>query len=353
MSSRGMSLISGLLALLVVACASGAPSARPAAPVPTTSAPAASPAAGATAAPVAVAQLRIAAVNPVALYWPLYVATEQGYFREQAIELEIVYTSSPVRSTQLVVVSEVELGTIGADTAVESIYKGADLRIVGGGARTPNFMLFTPPDVRQYSDLRGKTLAVVGLNLADAVFLRRLLERHGLRSDDYDLLAIGGTAERYAALKSGAIAGTLLLQPFDFQAQDDGLNRLGSSYDVIRDYQFVTTTVRREWAEQNRPVLVRFLKAVRAADQWLYDPQNESRAVDILVQSINTREDYARRSYNLYYKETRSMAEGGEISIPGMENVIKVMGEQSRLEEPLPPVDRFVDTSYWRAAAGQ
>ena len=63
------------------------------------------------------------------------------------------------------------------------------------------------------------------------MFLKKLLASHSLQPSDYDLISIGGTAERYAALKTGAIAATLLTQPVDFQAQDDGLRRLG---DIVR-----------------------------------------------------------------------------------------------------------------------
>ena len=95
-------------------------------------------------------------------YWDLYAASELGYFREQGIDLEILYTTSPTRSAQVVVSGDVELGTVGADTVIESITKGAELRIVAGGARQPNFTLMAQPTVQQYGDLRGKTLAVAG-----------------------------------------------------------------------------------------------------------------------------------------------------------------------------------------------
>jgi ABC-type nitrate/sulfonate/bicarbonate transport system substrate-binding protein len=352
MAVTGLVTTALLLSLGVLACAPPV-SAPPAAPARPAASAAATVDSGPSAAgaPAPLSPLHIAAVNPLAIYWSLYVAQELGLLAQQGINLEIVYTTSPPRSAQLLVAGEVELGTVGADTVVEAVLRGADLRIVAGGARNPNFRLATLPPLTRYEDLRGKTLAVIAPNLADAVFLKKLLERHNLRAEDYDLISIGGTAERYAALKAGAIAGTLLTQPLDFQAQDDGMNILGTSSEVVREYQFVTTTVRRDWAAQNHDLLVRYLKAIRAADQWLTDTRNQESAAAILVKYTNTRDDYARRTYELYYREANSMPEGAEVTAVGMDNVLQIMAEQGRLEPPLPSVDRFVDTRYWRAAA--
>src|SRR5260370_30178404 len=167
---RWAGLIGALVGALAVACAPATPSADATAPV--SSGPAASPGGE---QPATLTRLRIAAVNPLALYWDLYAASELGYFREQGIDLEILYTTSPTRSAQVVVSGDAELGTVGADTVIESITKGADLRIVAGGGRQPNFTLMAQPTVQQYGDLRGKTLAVARPPLADAVFLQKLL----------------------------------------------------------------------------------------------------------------------------------------------------------------------------------
>ena len=98
---------------------------------------------------------------------------------------------------------------------------------------------------------------------------------------------------------------------------------------------------------------VQCFAVIRAADRWLTDTRNADAAAAVLVKHTNTREEYARRSYDLYYREAKSMPEGAEVSDGGMTNLLQIMAEQGRLEAPLPSVERFVDLGYRRAAAGE
>ena len=63
-----------------------------------------------------------------------------------------------------------------------------------------------------------------------------------------------------------------------------GYNIVGRASDIIPNYQ-LTDSTRRSWAEKNRPVMARFMKAMALAMRWLYD--NKEPTIDFLAKEMN------------------------------------------------------------------
>ena len=49
---------------------------------------------------------------------------------------------------------------------------------------------------------------------------------------------------------------------WNYVAEDEGMNNLGNAIDYVPDWQFVSVNVNGEWAAENRPLVVRFLRAL-------------------------------------------------------------------------------------------
>src|SRR5581483_4131136 len=244
--------------LLLGACAPGAAPA-PAAPAraPAASAPAASAPAPPTTPPTAAPApytVRWAAISANPNNFAAYTAQAQGFLAEQALDLDITYTDSSPRATQVLASRDIDVAAVATDTAIEAVERGAPFVMIGGSTRVPVYALVARPEVRSYADLRGKLVAVTGPNLAEQPFLRKLLARNGLAESDYEQIAVGGPVQRFAAVQSGAVAAGMLNQPLDFRAADEGLNTLGYSTEVLPDYQFIGYTSHRAWTTESRDV---------------------------------------------------------------------------------------------------
>ena len=94
---------------------------------------------------------------------------------------------------------------------------------------------------------------------------------------DYKLLNVGGTASSFAALSAGQIAAAMQAVPNAFQAQEAGFNVIGRIADIFPNYLLSAYSVRRSWAEKNRPQVVRFLKAVLQAKKWFEQDKKSCR----------------------------------------------------------------------------
>ena len=89
--------------------------------------------------------------------------------------------------------------------------------------------------------------------------LRRALKLKGLEYPrDYKLLSVGGTTEAFMAMNAGQTAASMMAVPYAFRAQDLGFNLIGRMADVFPNYLLSAFSVRRSWAEKNRPAVVRF-----------------------------------------------------------------------------------------------
>ncbi|MDQ1605467.1 MAG: hypothetical protein QOE01_3312 [Actinomycetota bacterium] len=115
--------------------------------------------------------------------------------------------------------------------------RSADVRIVAGIDRGLGLGLYGAPYLESVADLRG---ARVGVDVAVSGFafvLYEMLGRAGLRADgDYELVELGATPARLAALLDRRCAATMLNAGSDLRAEEAGLLRLASVGDVADPY---------------------------------------------------------------------------------------------------------------------
>jgi hypothetical protein len=84
------------------------------------------------------------------------------------------------------------------------------------------------------------------------------------------------------------------------------------------------------------------------------DPAVRDEVVRIILDTTGSSEEIARQTLSLYFEPERGVVpRQGEIDVEGFGEVIKVMGEAGELKPPLPPVERFIDLQYLKAAGLQ
>jgi ABC-type nitrate/sulfonate/bicarbonate transport system substrate-binding protein len=120
---------------------------------------------------------------------------------------------------------------------------------------------------------------------------------------------------------------------------------LGLSSDYVPDYAFSNHSVRRDWAERNRDLVVRYLAAIVKADQWIADPANRDEVVRILAESTRNPPEMARRAWE-YIEQIDARSRDGEVYPAGVAAIIEQLGEIGDLARPLPSPERYVDRQY-------
>jgi ABC-type nitrate/sulfonate/bicarbonate transport system substrate-binding protein len=153
--------------------------------------------------------------------------------------------------------------------------------------------------------------------------------------------------QTYAALISGQIDAAALSLPLNYAAEEQGFNEIGRFLEVIPNYQLASLSVKRSWAENNRPVLVRFMKAMAQTYRCIH--QNRQAAVDFLAREMKLKPDHARRGWE-FYAGHRIWHPDGDLNLEGLQAVVQLYAEQVQLKGPQPTAAKYVDQSYLREA---
>ena len=202
---------------------------------------------------------------------------------------------------------------------------------------------------KTYEDLRGATFGTASLSGGTITALKAALKIKGLEYPrDYKLLIVaGGSSANLAALQSGQIAATTVAVPLNYAAEDSGLNLIGRLSEGIAHFQTNALVARRSWAEKNRPLMVRFMKAMVLALRWMFD--NKDAAVAFLSKEMQLKPIYARKGWE-FYTQNRFWPPDGDVTLEGLKNNIRFYADQTGAKGPLPEPSKYVDQSFLRDA---
>src|SRR5215475_15497658 len=219
---------------------------------------------------------------------------------------------------------------------------------------TTPYSLVAKPEIKSYTDLKGKLLGFAAETGSITISIRKLMAMQGLQRDDYQTKFVDGTPDRLACLTAGDCVAVPLGQPQDFVAMRQGYRLLGLSTEAVPDFVYTVTAARRSWAEANQDAVVRFVRGLAGAFRYIRDPTRRNDVVRTIVETTGLAEANARLSLSLYFEPERNvLPRQGEIDLKGFKTAIEFMGEAGVLKSPLPEPERFVDLQYLRAAGLQ
>jgi ABC-type nitrate/sulfonate/bicarbonate transport system substrate-binding protein len=274
------------------------------------------------------------------------VAQAKGFHKARGLDVELVVTPRIPDSARALAAGSHQVGSFIPDTALLAVQQGAPISLVGIETERAIYRLAVQPSVTSFADLRCKTFAVGAVNDVTAGMLRRTLRLNGLAADDYELVGVGSTPERYAAVQSGQAIGVLLTPPLNFRAEREGFRMLANLAEILPPYTFAALLVNRDWAQANRGAAVRWLAAMHDAVRWLYDPANRDEAVAILAEWTKTADDDARGTYQIVVEQDRAFPPELQATRAHLDAMVDLMREVGTAPDPLPDLDRFLDASY-------
>jgi NitT/TauT family transport system substrate-binding protein len=237
---------------------------------------------------------------------------------------------------------------------VRAVNQGAPSKAIVDNVGTPPYSFMAQPNIKNWSDLKGKTISIGGSKDITLIFFEAMAKPNGLTNkEDYTLTYAGATSDRYAALKSGSVAAAILFPPFNFLAQSEGYTDLGEVEQYLPEFPFDFWDGNTSWLSSHKDLATKFVKADLNAIKWLYDPANKDEAVKILTEVSNTKPDAAAQTYDLFFQKLKNTyPKDGRFSEAGLQQVLNALVELGDMSAPLPPVSKYIDETYVKAAAG-
>ncbi len=299
-------------------------------------------------------------VFPGGFNWPIWVAQERGMFAKNGVEPKIILTPNSVSQLTGLIDGKFDIAMTAIDNLIayregqgEAKVDGPDL-IAVMGADNGFLRLVAVPEVKSYADLKGKTVSVDARTTGYAFVLFEMLDRAGLKEPAYQVERAGGVLQRFQQLLEKKHAATLLLSPFEVQAEAKGFNRLGDGLATLKTYQGLVAGVRQSWANQNRKATTGYIKAYVEAVDWLYDPANRDAAIAIFLKNLpQAGQPGAEASYRILLNPNEGFQKKALIDMDGVRTVLELRAKWSEAKKPLNDPAKYYDGSFYREALGR
>jgi ABC-type nitrate/sulfonate/bicarbonate transport system substrate-binding protein len=292
-------------------------------------------------------------VFPGGFNWPSFVGQQKGFFERNGISVTLQPTPNSVAQMTGLAEGKFDIAMTAFDNIVAYV-EGQGEAPIGAQAEFFAFMgsdngflrLVVTADVKRIADLKGKTLSVDARTTGYAFVLFEILRRNGLAENDYKIEKVGGTAERWDALRDRKQAGTLLSAPFNILASEQHFNQLAKATKVIGPYQGNVAATRRSWARENRTKVMAFIRGYAQAIDWLYDKANRDAAITILLNNVQMSPEIAERTYDELLDPKDGFFRNARVSMEGLRTVLALRSRCADAKKKLIDPLKYYDPSY-------
>ena len=291
---------------------------------------------------------------------PIWAAQRQGFFETNGVSVQLTYTPTSVFLVTSLLDGKFDIALATIDNLIAyqegqgeaKITDNPDLFAFMGG--DSGFLsIVARPGIKDVAGLKGGTLSVDAMTTGFAFVLRELLVRGGLAETDVTFVRAGGTANRYRDLIAGKHDATLLRTPFELLARDRGFVVLASA-ESFGAYAGTAGFARRSWARDHEAALVGFLRAYKAATDWLYDRRNRDVAEALLIANIRDMTPaLARQSYDLLLADRGGLARDLAPDAAGIRTVLGLRSKYGTPQKSLTDPMKYVDLGYYEKAFGK
>ena len=235
----------------------------------------------------------------------VWVAKEAGLFKENGLDVQLIFIGSSSIVTQAVIAGDVPIAIMSGTAAINSQLAGSDLVMAASTKKDPaQAFLVTAKGISQPAQLKGKRLAVSRLGASSDFILRLILKKIGLVPDkDVAIVQVGSSPVRMAALVNGIADGTALTFEEMMIAKKMGFNVLMNIMDFGVEALNSDVVTTRRFIRQSRETVQAFVKGMAKAVSFYSNNKKFSMEVIARYTKSNDTEkieygyDYAAKTF--------------------------------------------------------
>jgi NitT/TauT family transport system substrate-binding protein len=227
-------------------------------------------------------------------WFPVKVAVEKGFYRVEGLDPQLIQMNGNVATVALAN-GHIDF-SLNISPVLNGAMQGLGTKLVAALNTRPLFALVVRPEIRSASDLKGKVLAVSSFGNTQAILTEKHLQHLGLKKGEYQLLAMGATPARIAALERNIAQGSLMPLPTNVQLENRGYRLLGNTAEFVIN-PIAGLGVQEGRIKKDPDLIKRVLRATLRSLQLLQS--NPSETVPILMNWTGATEKDALRSLEL------------------------------------------------------
>jgi NitT/TauT family transport system substrate-binding protein len=260
-------------------------------------------------------------------------ALQQGFFKQEGLEIEILYTEGGASTLLPVVSGSLDIamtnGTLGV---IAAFAKGMPVKIISSeatGAPDAFWYARSESGIKSIKDTNGKTVAFSSPGSSTNLILLQLVAQEKATPK---LVPTGGAPGTLTQVMSGQIDVGWSVPPFVLQQVADGKAQIiarGSDVAAIRDQTIRVNVANANALKQKRDAFVRYIRAISRAIDWAY--QGDA-GIDAYAAYAKVPRALAQRTRDEFYpKESLQLAE-----VKGLDLTLKQAVEFKYIPSPMP-----------------
>jgi NitT/TauT family transport system substrate-binding protein len=269
---------------------------------------------------------------------PFFVARDHGFFQQEGLTGEMVVMPAALNIRVLLAGDIQYAATIGS--AVAAAIRGIDVRTVMLFVDRPLQDLVGGPEIKNISELRGKTVALSSRGGLQDIIMRRMLASAKIEASQVTMVTIAGQSALIAAVKTGRVAAALLNPPYNFLAYREGLTNLGFSGDFVRLPSTGIATL-GQTLERSPDQVRRLTRAIARARAFA--KENKAKIMPTIKRALRIEDE---ELLSKIYDQHKLIETGdGRVDAKLMADTIHDARQTEKIEKEI-PINQVFDFSY-------
>jgi len=226
-------------------------------------------------------------VIPIADVAPLYLGIEQGFFRDESLEIEPQLAEGGAAITPAVLSGDFQIGFSNTVSLLIAASKDLPVTIISQGVlggktedeAWADLLVLKDGPIKEPKDLEGKTIAVNTLKNVCEVTIRASLADMGVDDSTLKFTEVP-FPDMNAALEAERVDGACVVEPFVSQGKAGKARGIDPFYvNTAPDLTVATYFTSKQYAEENPEVVERFVTAMERSLDYAQNNPDDVREI--------------------------------------------------------------------------
>jgi NitT/TauT family transport system substrate-binding protein len=302
----------------------------------------------------AVARTKIIVVVPHRILFtvalPVYIAQDKGFYRENNIDVDAVFTRGGGENVQAVVSGDAQIGLgTGTLAVISAFVKKAPIKIAAAEITGMDAFWYVQSNtpIRKLEDLAGKKVAYSrpGASSHMAVLaIADQIKAKGLKPAEP--VSLGGIPEVYTAVRTGQTDAGWSVAPFQLDKVEKGELRVvvrGEEINAMKEISARVHFTNNDFAAKNPDAVRGFFRAQQRALDYMFDHKEETAKIWIRRAELKFPESAVLKTWDYYNKAAMTLK-----PIRGLQTTIEDGIRNKFLTQPLTQaeINALIDLSF-------
>jgi NitT/TauT family transport system substrate-binding protein len=309
---------------------------------------------GASSAWAAATRTKIIVVVPHRILFtvalPVYIAQEKGFYRENNIDVDAVFTRGGGENVQAVVSGDAQIGLgTGTLAVISAFVKKAPIKIAAAEITGMDAFWYVQSStpMRKMEDLAGKKVAYSRPGASSHMAVLAIADQiKGKGLKPAEPVSLGGIPEVYTAVRTGQTDAGWSVAPFQLDLVEKGVLRVVVKGDEITAMREITPRVHflnNDFAAKNPDAVRGFFRAQQRALDYMFEHKEDTAKIWIRRAEMKYPEAAVLKTWDYYNRAAMTLK-----PIRGLQATIEDGIRNKFLTQPLTQAElnSLIDLSF-------